>query len=477
MTRLKAAPLVLAALAAWSCAVNPVTGQRELMLFSEGQEIELGKQTDAEVTATYGVYGDEQLAAYVSRMGLALAAKTQRPGLPYRFAVLDSPVVNAFAVPGGSVYVTRGILAMMNSEAELAAVLGHELGHVNARHSLRRLSQQQLAQVGLAVGSVISEDFARYAGLAGAGLQVLFLKYSRDDENQADELGVAYARAGGYDPADMAVTFAALQRMGDLSGGSSLPGFLSTHPLTTDRIAHVQTLLKPEDKGLVRGNEPYLRRVESIVYGEDPRQGYVEGGAFYHPVLRFQFSVPAGWKVENSAAQVLLLAADENGGVILRGEKTADTAEGYAKKQAAGIAEAGGRLLGESPRTINGLSSYEQSYSVAREGASSVRMSLTCLKKGDWVYAFQALSPEASFQRYAGDFGRVVGSFRDLTDKSKIDRAPKRLALVKANGRDSLQTIFKRAGMPEGSWPQFAVWNGLEASAVPAAGKLVKVFQ
>ena len=477
MTRSKTAAIVLAALAAWTCAVNPVTGQRELMLYSEGQEIELGKQTDVEVAATYGVYDDKELAAYISRLGLALAAKTQRPGLPYRFAVLDSPVVNAFAVPGGSVYVTRGILAMMSSEAELAAVLGHELGHVNARHSMRRMSQQQLARLGLAVGSVISEDFARYAGLAGAGLQVLFLKYSRDDENQADELGVAYARAAGYDPADMAVTFAALQRMGDLSGGGSLPGFLSTHPLTADRIAHVQTLLKPEDKGLVRGNEAYLRRVEDIVYGEDPRQGYVEGGAFHHPVLRFQFSVPAGWKVENTPSQVLLLAADENGGVILRGAKTADTAEAYARKQAAGITEAGGRLLGESRRTINGLSSYEQSYAVSQEGAASLRVSLTCLKKGDWVYAFQALSPEASFQKYAPDFGRIVGSFRELTDASKIDRAPKRLALVKADGRDSLRTIFKRAGMPEGSWPQFAVWNGLEASAVPPAGRIVKVFK
>ena len=104
-------------------------------------------------------------------------------------------------------------------------------------------------------------------------------------------------------------------------------------------------------------------------------------------------------------------------------------------------------------------------------------MSLTCLKKGDWVFAFQAISPEASFERYAADIGRVVGSFRELTDRSKIDRAPKRLALVKANGRDSLQTIFKRAGMPEASWPQFAVGNGLEASAVPPAGKLVKIFR
>jgi predicted Zn-dependent protease len=477
MTKIRTAALVLAALTLSACAVNPVTGKREFMLYSESQEIELGKQTDAEVAATYGLYDDAALGAYVSRMGLALAAKTQRPGLPYRFSVLDSPVVNAFAVPGGSVYVTRGILAMMSSEAELAAVLGHELGHVNARHSMSRMSQQQLAQIGLAVGSVISEDFAKYAGLAGAGLQVLFLKYSRDDENQADALGVAYARAAGYNPADMAVTFTALQKMGDLSGGGSLPGFLSTHPLTDARIAHVQEMLEPGDQGLVRGNETYLRKVENVVYGEDPRQGYVENGVFYHPVLRFRFAVPAGWRVENTPAQVLLLAADENGGIILRGAKTADTAEAYARKQAAGIAEAGGRLLSESPRTINGLAGYEQSYTVTQEGSAAVRMDLLCLKKGGWVYAFQAISPEASAQRYAPDFQRVVGSFEELTEAGKINRAPKRLALVEANGRDTLQAIFKRAGMPEGSWPRFAVWNGLVASAVPPAGRLVKIFR
>src|SRR5512137_1763548 len=201
MSRTKIVALALLVAAAIACAVNPVTGKKEFMLYSESQEIELGKQTDAEVAATYGLYDDPALAAYVSKIGLSLAAKTQRPNLPWRFTVLDSPVVNAFAVPGGAVYVTRGILALMSSEAELAAVLGHEIGHVNARHSMSQMSKQQMAQLGLAVGSVVSKEFAKYAGLAGTGLQVLFLKYSRDNENQADGLGVDYARAAGYDPA------------------------------------------------------------------------------------------------------------------------------------------------------------------------------------------------------------------------------------------------------------------------------------
>ena len=197
MTRTKFAALGLLAAAIVACAVNPVTGKKELMLYSEGQEIELGKQTDAEVAATYGVYDDPALQSYIGQLGQSLAAKGQRPGLPWRFTVLDSPVVNAFAVPGGAVYVTRGILALMSSEAELAAVLGHEIGHVNARHSMSQMSKQQMAQLGLVLGSVVSQEFAKYAGLAGTGLQVLFLKYSRDNENQADALGVEYSRAAG----------------------------------------------------------------------------------------------------------------------------------------------------------------------------------------------------------------------------------------------------------------------------------------
>jgi predicted Zn-dependent protease len=477
MSRSRIIPLALLAAAAVACAVNPVTGRNEFMLFSENQEIELGRQTDAEVAATYGVYEDPALAAYVGRIGLGLAAKSQRPKLPWRFTVLDSPVVNAFAVPGGAVYVTRGILAMMNSEAELAAVLGHEIGHVNARHSMSQMSKQEAAQIGLVVGSAVSREFAKYAGLAGAGLQVLFLKYSRDNENQADALGVDYARADGYDPADMAATFTALQRMGDLSGGNSLPGFLSTHPLTPDRITHVQSMLQPGDAALARRPEVYLKTVENLVYGEDPRQGYVENGVFYHPGLRFQFAVPAGWTVDNGPARVTLIAADQSAGVILQGGPSSDTAEEYARKQAAEITKSGGTLLNEDRTTINGLACYEQAYTVAQENAAPIRISLSCFKKGDGVFAFSAVSPDSSYAKYGPDFRKIVNSFKDLTDPSKIDRSPKRLALVKANGTDTLQTILKKAGIPQKSWPPFAILNGRDLSAVPPAGTLVKTLK
>jgi len=478
MTRTRIAALVLLLLAAAACAVNPVTGQKEFMLYSESQEIQLGRQTDTEVAATYGIYDDPALTAYVDQVGKSLAAKGQRPNLPWRFTVLDSPVINAFAVPGGSVYVTRGILALMGSEAELAAVLGHEVGHVNARHSMSQMSKAQAAQIGLAVGSVVSRQFAKYAGLAGAGLQVLFLKFSRDNENQADGLGVGYARSAGYNPADMAVTFAALQKMGDLSGGgSSLPGFLSTHPLTADRIAHVQSLLQPADKPLARNPDAYLRRVENVVYGEDPRQGYVENGVFYHPALRFQFAVPSGWTVENMPAQVTLASSDRNAGLILQGGKSTDSAEEFLRKQAAQITDSGGKLLNESRTTINGLACYEQAYTITEQNEAPVQMRLSCLKKGDWVYAFQAMSAASAYAAYDGEFKRIVASFRDLSDPAKINRSPRRLALVRANGTDTLQAILKKAGLPEKLASQFAVMNGLDLAAVPAAGRLIKTVR
>ena len=469
--------VVFLALLAVSCAVNPVTGKKELSLISEAQEIELGKQTDKEVAAQFGLYDDPELKAYVSRLGLAMAAKTQRPGLPYRFAVLDSPVVNAFAVPGGAVYVTRGILAMMNSEAELAAILGHELGHINARHSVSRMSQQMLAQIGLIAGSVVSKEFAKYAGLAGVGLQVLFLKYSRDDERQADALGVDYSRLSGYNPADMALTFASLQKMGDLSGGRSLPGFLSTPPLSSERIKNVQAMLKPEDQALTRKPEAYLRTIENVIYGDDPRQGFVEGSAFYHPELRFQFAIPSGWNVDNTPAQVTIVAKDQNGGVILQGGPSSDSPEEFARKQAEEIKGSGGSLLGENRTKVNGLACFEQAFTISQQNQAPVRMRRSYVKKGGWIYVFSAMSAEQGFQKYDPDFRRVVGSFRELADPAFINRAPKRLGLVKADGRDTLLAIFKRAGMPDTATAHFAILNGLDANAVPPAGKLIKVVR
>lgn len=456
-----------------SCAINPVTGKRELSLISEQEEIALGKQTDGEIKALYGIYSDQALNAYVQRVGQSMTPLTHRPHLTYHFAVLDTPVVNAFAVPGGYVYVTRGILALMNSEAELAVVLGHELGHVNARHSVAKLSQLMLAQLGLGVAGAISETFAKLSGAASIGIQLLFLKFSRDDEREADTLGVEYSRKGGYNPGEMINFFASLERLGDLSGGQNLPGFLSTHPLTSERIQNAKDMLMESDQQLKIEKNGYLGAVNNMVYGQDPRQGYVEKNAFYHPGLRFFFSFPEDWKVQNTPTQVTLATKDGHAGIILQAEKTSENLKDYANRIAAKIEN--GEFIDERSFKINGLASYHQVYDISQQQGGDIRTRLSYVRKNGFIYTFLALSAQNEFGKYDRQFQSVVGSFQKLRDARYLNRKPHRIRLVKVNGRESLEAIFQKAGMAKDLWPKFAIMNQMELDSTPKSGQTIKI--
>lgn len=457
------------------CAINPVTGKRELSLISEQEEIVLGKQTDGEIKAQYGTYNDQALTAYIQRIGQSMTSHTHRPHLIYHFAVLDAPVVNAFAVPGGYIYVTRGILALMNSEAELAVVLAHELGHVNARHSVAKLSQLMLAQFGLAVGGAISETFAKISGAASIGIQLLFLKFSRDDEREADALGVEYSRKGGYNPSEMVNFFASLEKLGDLSGGQSLPGFLSTHPLTRERIQNTKDILLESDRQLKIETYAYLAAVNNMVYGQDPRQGYVEKNAFYHPELRFFFSFPGDWQVQNMPSQVILANKDGDAGVILQAEKTSENLKDYADRIASKIEN--GQFIDERSFRINGLASYHQTYDISQEQGEDLRTRLSYIKKNGFIYTFLALSAQTAFNKYDRPFQSVVGSFQELRDARYLNRKPQRIRLMKATGRETLLAIFQKAGMAKDLWTKFAIMNGMELDSTPKSGQTIKIVR
>lgn len=468
--------LVLTLLAA--CAVNPVTGKRELSLVSEQQELQMGAESDKEIRSQYGIYQDQALESYVTRLGQALVPHSHRPQLPYHFAVIDDPVVNAFAAPGGYIYLTRGILAMAGSEAEIISVLGHEMGHVSAKHSIRQMSKAVLVQLGLGVGSVLSEDFAKVAGLAGVGAQLLFLKFSRDDEREADALGLAYARSANYNPSGMVAFFESLERLGDLSGQGSIPGFLSTHPLTKERIANAKAMLTAEDAARLENRDLYLKAVDNIVYGEDPRQGYVEGNAFYHPEMTFTFKFPAGWKLQNTAAQVVLTSAQQDCAFWLQAEKSAEDLSAYAQKRLAEIEN--GRLLKDQSFRINGLASYHQMIDVAGQGQQqqeATRARLSYIRKDDYIFTCGAASSQSNFSRRDPEFSQIVKSFETLRDRTKIDRRPKRLKIMKADGRRTLEAIFQAEGVAKDLWPSLAVMNAIPLNQTPAAGRLVKVVR
>jgi predicted Zn-dependent protease len=457
------------------CAINPVTGKRELSLISERDEIALGKQTDKDIRAQYGVYEDSALLGYVQKVGQSMTPHTHRPHLTYHFAILDSPVVNAFAVPGGYVYVTRGILALMSSEAELAVVLGHELGHVNARHSVAKMSQLMLAQFGLVVGSAISETFAKMTGAASIGIQLLFLKFSRDDEREADALGVEYSRKGGYNPTEMIDFFGSLEKLGDLSGGQTLPGFLSTHPLTSERVQNTKDMLLESDKQLRIEKRSYLTAVDNMIYGQDPRQGYVENQTFYHPEMRFFFSFPQEWNIQNTPAQVILASKDGHAAVVLQAEKTSENLRDYADKTTSQIEN--GHLVDKQSFQINGLASYHEVYDVPQQNNEDLRTRLSFVKKSGFIYTFMALSTSSDFHQYDKYFQSIVGSFDELRDTRYINKKPLRIKLLRANGRESLQTLFQKAGMDRDLWSQLAIMNEMELEQVPNRDQIIKIVK
>jgi predicted Zn-dependent protease len=406
---------------------------------------------------------------------MALAPHTHRPHLDCHFAVLDAPVVNAFALPGGYIYVTRGALAMMNSEAELAAVLAHELGHVNARHGVHRLSKLLLFQIGLNVGSALSDTFAEISGVASVGIQLLFLKYSRDDEREADSLGVEYARKGNYNPGAMVSFFSSLQKLGDLSGGRSLPGFLSTHPLTSERIQNVQAILIESDQQLAAKQISYLKQLENVVFGDNPRQGYVEDNTFYHPDMRFSFSFPRRWKLQNEPSQVALASEDGKAAVVLQVESSSEDLKDFAQRKAEEFEERS--LISQQTLTINGLSSFQHLYDITRPEKETLRVHLIHIQKDPSIFSFYALSTTHDFPAYNSQFNTLVGSFKELRDSKHLNRQPRRLKLVSANGKQSLKQIFIRAGLKKDLWAKLAIMNGMELEQIPGQNQLVKIIK
>ncbi len=459
------------------CAVNPVTGEHELMLLTEEDEIRLGQQTDSQVVSEYGVYKDAQLMAYLNDMGKRLAKVSHRPGLPYAFKVLDTPVVNAFAVPGGYVYFTRGILANLNSEAELAGVMGHELGHITARHSAQQYSRAQMTQLALGGAMMFSQTLRALEPLAQMGVGLLFLSYSRDNEREADDLGVAYSSQAGYDASHMALFFGTLERMKPTSDKSGLPEWFSTHPDPEDRIGAVQREAKKWREALGLKNfkvnrDAYLKEINGMVYGEDPREGFVEDDVFYHPLLRFQFPVPPNWTLQNTRAMVQMTSGKKDAAIMfmLSSAKTPEqAARDFVRKNRA-------RLMASDRKMINGLSAV-RTVSKIMTNQGTLEIMSGYVQKGGRVYEFHGLAPENAFRSYQPVFQKTMGGFRKLTNKRMLNRKPFRIQVASVPRTGTVKQALKALGAPNRKLQAWAVMNGKTLDETVQAGTLMKIVK
>ncbi len=467
--------LLLAAVVT-ACAVNPVTGRRQLMLISVSEEIKLGKEADKGIVASYGVYPDRDLTLYVEEMGESMARISHRPELEFSFKILDTPVINAFAVPGGFVYVTRGILPYLGSEAELASVVGHEIGHITARHSAKQLSQVRLAQLGLGIGSALSEAFRKYSGVAEVGVGLLMLSFSRENEREADRLAIEYATTRGWAAGEMAKFFETLERMSP-GGGGGLPDWFSTHPAPEKRVETVREVAeewrgKVTFEKLTVNRDAYFDRIDGILYGPDPRQGYAYEGWFYHPEMRFRFPVPEGWTLTNETSQVQMGSPDEDAAILLTlGSHDSPEAEAEAFVSGAGITptESGGT-------TINGLPAHRVTATI-QSGDNEILLLSYFIQMGGQVYIFHSLSARAVYSQYEPVFEETAGGFGTLRERERIDVQPSRLRIRRVDMSTTLRRFLIASGTPGEHLEELALINGLRLDDTVETGSLVKTVE
>jgi predicted Zn-dependent protease len=451
--------------------MNPATGQNQLMLVSEAQEIQMGREYDPQVVASVGLYPDSAWQQYVQQLGSKIAATGERPDLPWTFRVVDDPAVNAFAVPGGFIYVTRGLLAHMSSEAELASVLGHEIGHVTARHTVSQMSNQQLAGLGLALASIVSPDLERHAGIANAALGVLFLKYSRDDESEADDLGLRYMRRTNYDPRAMPEVFTLLERVGESQGGGRLPEWLATHPSPANRRANIaeQIAALPQDfSGTLVNRDAYVQRLDGQVFGTNPREGYFKGGHFVHPDMRFQISFPEGWATDNGKQAVVAVSSAKDAVIemtLVDGASAEAAARAFLSQE--GISS-GSPSSGSSHR----LPASGSEFTAATEGGT-LGGAVLFVEHSRAVFRLLGYAPQERWSANRAAIERALQSFQPLTDDTALAVQPHRIEIVRIERRTTIEAHLKVSPSPVSS-TALALMNHVDPTTPLEPGRLIK---
>ena len=474
-----------------STGTSPISGNTRAYGYSWEQEVKLGTEADQQIQQQYGVYEDEELQQYVDRVAQDVLAEShmRRPGTPekfrnteFHFRVLDSPIINAFALPGGYVYVTRGLLAHLNNEAQLAVVLGHEIGHVAGRHASKQAAKRQIMQ-GVLMGGAIAGQAAfggdvaqNVMGLGGTAAQLLSLSYSRDNERESDRLGVEYATMAGYDAAEGADFFTSLKRKSKQSG-QSIPTWQSTHPDPGQREDTIIQLAqewaqKVEGSQTARNQEAYYASLEDIILGQNPRQGFVENEVFYHPDLKFRFPVPSGWQVQNETSQVAMIQPNQEAYVVFRisqANTPTAAAEDFAGQKGLTVVE-------RQQETVNGRSAYRVLGEGQTQQGQTLRILSYFIAYDGRVYAFQGMTTAQQYGTYRSALERPMTGFDELTDRQKLNIQPTRLAVRPASRAVAFRTFVDESLLPKDiSATDLAIVNQVDLDETVEQGRPLKL--
>lgn len=471
-----------------SLEMNPVSGNKRAFGYSWAQEQELGAEADKEIVAQYGLYENEDLATYVSDLGQALleVSHLRREDTPeefkkteFTFRVLNSPVVNAFALPGGYIYVTRGLLAHLNNEAQLAVVLGHEIGHVAARHASQRAAEQQFGQIAVIGGAVLGESFG-YDGqsilqLSGQTAQLMFLKYGRDDERESDALGVEYSAMKNYVAAEGADFFTSLKRISEDQGGG-VPTLLSSHPDPGEREKRIPELAQQwKDKGYeqtILDQQEFLDLIEGVVYGENPREGFESDGMFYHPDLKFQFPVAEGFKVYNQPSAVVMVNDDQSAVTQFTVDSKSSSAEASVNSF---LTQEGIVTIEQESISNDGIEGYQALATAATSEGTELKVLISVLNYEGTLFRLLSYTPTTQFDDYLSRFTIPVSGFSKLNNEDILNIKPVRLQLQKVQA-DVLFSELLPATLPMNITPlEVAIINQVELDQKVELGRIVKI--
>jgi predicted Zn-dependent protease len=488
-----------------SQVVNPVSGKTERSVMDEATEVAEGKKAHESVLAEYGVVADTQLQSYVNGVGQKLAKHSHRSNLVWTFTVLDSPEINAFALPGGFVYITRGIMAHLNDEADLAGVLGHEIGHVTARHGAQRATRQQNASVGVMAATVLGVllEGAGVGGAAQAASQVSqgvaagrLATYSRDQESQADLLGAEYLARNRYNPRNMVDViavlkaqerFAADQARADGKAAPAGGNWLASHPSNDQRLADITRVAAgyttDASKLPAGGYEDdargrYLKAIEGMAFGESREQGVTRGRNFFHEDLGIAITAPAGWKIQNTPEAITLVNGAGDAGLIVR-VVPADAGATHEEIIRNVLKPTEGRT---EKRSFNGLQAthFVGARRDAQGQTQAMRVSVVTGPANRNYLVQYAAKDAVAMQRASAQMVEGEASFRPLSTLERTAAKPYNLKSV-VMPRGGFAELARGAPEPARAEAQLRLLNGVYGASNPAdepkVGSLVKVVQ
>ena len=470
--------LLLNSLLATACSMNPVSGLPEVTLLTVEQEKQIGAEEAKKVEVQMGLIDDAQFLPYLDALGQRLAKESPRHDVTHQFHVVDMVEPNAFALPGGYIYVSRGLLALVNSEDELAGVVGHEIGHVAARHTVQKVSRQGPFAAVFGIASGLAGMVVPLAGniIEGVGdltQGVLFSPYSRGQETEADRVGQEMAAKAGWDPGALSVFLNSLEReVALMSKEPRKPGFFDSHPATPDRVKktaeHAKELTRANRPPISTTHESFLARLDGMVYGQRAVNGIFEGNTFLQPDLNFRVQFPDTWQHENTPQKLVSAAPNGEGAVIVaavaEGTDPMDGARAVEKKTKSDVVSKTERL------TIGGLPAAHTQ--IKADG--KVTLDITWIAHGGLIYQVAGLAPTKQFDTLRPLFHSVAHSFRPLSASEREGIKEKRIRLIKARAGESIEALAARA---TSAWKkeQIAVMNNLAVGDQLKEGQVIKV--